>query len=87
MYVDITDIGTDPFLQSLTKKLMFDVPWSSKGKYGMLCMLIQIIGTINILQHAPDLSTTILSQMSEHSLACHVSILQFNSSQRDEILG
>ena len=25
--------------------------------------------------------------MNEHALACHVSTLQFNSSQRDEILG
>ncbi|CAG2213991.1 unnamed protein product [Mytilus edulis] len=72
-----SDISTDIFLQNLTKKLIFHVSWSSKGKYGMLSNLVQIIGTDLVLQQTSDLSTMILSQMSEHALACHVSTFEY----------
>ncbi|CAG2249107.1 unnamed protein product [Mytilus edulis] len=72
-----SDISTDIFLQNLTKKLIFHVSWSSKGKYGMLSNLVQIIGTDLVLQQTSDLSSIILSQMSEHALACHVSTFEY----------
>ncbi|XP_029658037.1 thyroid adenoma-associated protein homolog [Octopus sinensis] len=63
------------FVSELTVRLLQDISWSSKGKYGALCCLVNQFGSKAILQLEPNITDSILQQMKEHQLASYASEL------------
>lgn len=62
------------FVSELTVRLLQDISWSSKGKYGALCCLVNQFGSKAILHLEPNITDSILQQMKEHQLASYVSV-------------
>ncbi|XP_061173065.1 tRNA (32-2'-O)-methyltransferase regulator THADA-like [Saccostrea echinata] len=65
----------DQFLMDLTRSLLLQVSWSSKGKYGTLRILAENFKVSTLLQFSPDLAQDILNNLKEQTVACYASDL------------
>lgn len=64
----------DQFLLDLSRSLLSEVSWSSKGKYGTLRILAESLKVSTLLQYNPDLAQDILNNLKEQTVACYVSV-------------
>lgn len=64
----------DQFLLDLSRSLLSEVSWSSKGKYGTLRILAESLKVSALLQYNPDLAQDILNNLKEQTVACYVSV-------------
>lgn len=69
----LADPSTDEFLLSIAQRVM-EVSWSNHGKFGALISLVRYLGSRPLLASQSDFPDTLLSQMQDQAVACHVSM-------------
>lgn len=76
------------FMCALTNRLLQDVSWSSKGKYGALCCLVDYLGANTVLRLEENIANSILLQVREQQLASYASELyeKLLLKHKDELL-
>lgn len=73
-WVFLSSAPEDQFLLDLSRSLLSEVSWSSKGKYGTLRILAESLKVSTLLQYNPDLAHDILNNLKEQTVACYVSV-------------
>ena len=66
------DAASDPFLLSVLQHVL-KMDWSNHSKFSALTSLARCVGAQPILLRHPHFPTTLLTQMADQSVACHVS--------------
>lgn len=79
-----SDPGQSGFLMSTTQSIL-DLDWHSKGKYGPLCCLVELLGASPLMQLCSGIAERLLAAISEQTLACYVctTSMQIWSSKLD----
>lgn len=64
----------DQFLLDLFRFLLFEVSWLSKGKYGILRILVESLKVFIFFQYNLDLVQDIFNNFKEQIVVCYVSV-------------